>query len=196
LKRLLPALKRHWLLALAAALAAALLGSGGAIYFAQEILSTDSGRVKADVLVVLGGGWNERSKRAAELFEEQAAPRILISGWGDCQINRRRLIEAGVPAQAIQTECESRTTWQNAEFATKLLREQKVRRVILVTTWFHSRRALACFRHYAPDLEFYSCPSYYPNHRVQWTRRGLNHDVPTEYVKILGYWLRYGVCPL
>ena len=34
-------------------------------------------------------------------------------------------------------------------------------RVIIVTSWYHSRRALACFEHYAPDMKFYSRPSYF-----------------------------------
>jgi hypothetical protein len=42
-----------------------------------------------------------------------------------------------------------------------LLRQMGAKRVIIVTSWYHSRRALACFEHYAPDIKFYSRPSYF-----------------------------------
>ena len=94
-----------------------------------------------------GRGLGERPERAAELFKEHAAPRIIVSGFGDCEINRRILLKAGVPANAIQLEDRSRTTRENAGFTIQLLRAENVHRVILVTSWYHSRRALACFEH-------------------------------------------------
>ena len=98
-----------------------------AIVFPQRFLCVDSGPVQADVMVVLGGGSHERPERAAELFKEHAAPRIIVSGRGDCEINRQLLIEDGVPADVIELETQSRTTRENAELTVKLLREQKPR---------------------------------------------------------------------
>jgi uncharacterized SAM-binding protein YcdF (DUF218 family) len=166
-----------------------------AFFFPQPFLCVDSGPVKADVIVVLGGGSHERSERAAELFKEHAAPRIIISGLGDYEINRRLLIAAGVPADAIELETQSRTTRENAQFTDKLLREQKQRGVILVTSWYHSRRALACFRHYAPEIKFYSRPSYFASARADWSHHRIGSRIRLEYLKLIGYWIRYGVCP-
>jgi len=166
-----------------------------AVVFPQTFLCVDSGPVKADVIVVLGGGSHERPERAAELFKEHAAPRIIISGYGDCEINRYLLVTAGVPANAIELETRSRTTRENAQFTVKLLREQKQKRVILVTSWYHSRRAVACFRHYAPEIKFYSRPSYFASARADWSHNRIGSRVRLEYVKLLGYWARYGVCP-
>ena len=117
--------------------------------------------MKADVIVVLGGGSHDRPERAAELFKQRAAPRIIVSGFGDCEINRRLLMEAGVPANVIEMEDQSRTTKENAEFTIKLLRKEKLSRVIIVTSWYHSRRALKTFHHFAPEIKFYSRPSYF-----------------------------------
>jgi len=166
-----------------------------AIIFPQPFLCVDSGPVKADVIVVLGGGSHERPERAAELFKEHAAPRIIISGLGDYEINRRRLMAAGVPANAIELEPQSRTTRENAQFTVKLLREQKQKRVILVTSWYHSRRAVACFRHYAPEIRFYSRPSYFASARADWSHNRIGPRVRLEYAKLIGYWIRYGICP-
>ena len=173
-----------------------LLLAVAAAVFPQPFLCVDSGPVKADVIVVLGGGSHERPARAAELFKEHAAPRIIISGWGDGEINRRLLTAAGVPANTIELETQSRTTMENAQFTVILLHEEKVTRVIIVTSWYHSRRALACFRHYAPELKFYSRPSYFACARADWPHNRIGNRVRLEYAKLLGYWIRYGVCPI
>lgn len=161
----------------------------------QQVLTVDSGPVSADVLVVLGGGYLERPDRAAELFQQGEAPRIICTGEGDCKSNRSRLVKQGVPVAVIQTECESRTTQENAERTIKLLRAQGVKRAIIVTTWFHSRRAVNCFAHYAPEIEFYSRPSYAGYARKDWKLRGVARNVKAEYLKLAGYFVRYGVWP-
>jgi uncharacterized SAM-binding protein YcdF (DUF218 family) len=163
--------------------------------FPQQVLTVDSGPVKADVLVILGGGSTERPRRAAELFHAGEAPRLLCSGEGDCRSNQRILITAGVPRAVIQLECDSRNTSENAQRTIALLREQGVKRVIIVTSWYHSRRALNCFEHYAPDLEFYSRPSYFAVARDDWQPKGIEGYVRMEYAKNLGYLIRYGVWP-
>jgi uncharacterized SAM-binding protein YcdF (DUF218 family) len=188
--------KRKWILRVTLALAALLLALAAAAFFwPQKMLCRDSGQVKADAIVVLGGGMGERPQRAAELFKEHAAPRIIISGLGDCEINRRILLKAGVPAGAIQLEGKSRTTRENAEFTIQLMRAENAHRVILVTSWYHSRRALACFEHYAPEIKFYSRPSYFAYARADWAHKKVEHRIYLEYSKLAGYWLRYGVRP-
>jgi uncharacterized SAM-binding protein YcdF (DUF218 family) len=166
-----------------------------AYFFPQDILTVDSGSVKAEVIIVLGGGSHERPLRAAELFKENAAPRIIISGAGDDEINRQLLLKAGVPAEAIQVEGKSQTTRENAEFTIKLLRAGKIRSAILVTSWYHSRRALKTFEHVAPEITFYSRPSYFAFARDDWKKLGIIKRMRLEFLKLPGYWIRYGVCP-
>jgi uncharacterized SAM-binding protein YcdF (DUF218 family) len=166
-----------------------------AYFFPEKFLCVDSGKVSADVIVVLGGGRHERPERAAELFRQRAAPRILVSGAGDDGINRRLLLQAGVPAGAIEIEDKSMTTRENAEFSIKLLRAEKIRSVILVTSWYHSRRALKTFEHYAPEIKIYSRPSYFAFATKDWTRLGINKLMRLEFLKLPGYWIRYGICP-
>jgi uncharacterized SAM-binding protein YcdF (DUF218 family) len=166
-----------------------------AFFYPEKFLCVDSGRVSADVIILLGGGSHERPERAAELFKVQAASRIIISGEGNDEINRQLLIQAGVPAGAIQLEGKSRTTRENAEFTVKLLRAEKVRRVIIVTSWYHSRRALKCFEHFAPEIKFYSRPSYFAFAREDWTRLGISKRMRLEFLKLPGYWIRYDVNP-
>ncbi|HEY5910305.1 MAG TPA: hypothetical protein VJA21_06840, partial [Verrucomicrobiae bacterium] len=68
---------------------------------------------------------------------------------------------------------------------------------VLVTSWYHSRRALQTFRKEAPDIRFYSRPSYfgYPGSADAVNAKGLRWYAWAEYVKLLGYWVVYGVRP-
>jgi len=147
------------------------------------------------VIIVLGGGNHERPVRAAELFRQHVAPRILLTGAGDDEINRQLLLSAGVPASAIEVESKSLTTRENAEFTLRRLRAENVHRAVLVTSWYHARRALKTFEHFAPELEFYSRPSYYAFARADWRRLKVAHKLELEFFKLPGYWLRYGVNP-
>jgi uncharacterized SAM-binding protein YcdF (DUF218 family) len=187
--------KRKWILRIALA-TSILFFALAAVAFClpQKILCIDSGTARADVIVVLGGGAHERPERAAELFKEHDAPRIVVSGFGDDEISRRILNGAGVPANVIQLESKSRTTEENAEFTIKLLREQKLKSAIIVTSWYHSRRALKTFGHFAPEIKFYSRPSYFAFNRADWTR-AFAKRVYLEYAKLPGYWIRYGASP-
>jgi uncharacterized SAM-binding protein YcdF (DUF218 family) len=179
-----------------------------AFFFPQQVLTVDSGPVTADALVVLGGT-PDRAVRAAELFKQGEAPWILVSGAGDNASNKRLLVRNGVTNTVIFVEDKSRTTRENAEFSIPLLRSLGAHRVIIVTTWYHSRRALACFEHYAPDIQFYSHPSYFgfvekaggaenaaqiTERKAEWKRA--RSYANTEYFKLLGYWICYGVCPV
>jgi uncharacterized SAM-binding protein YcdF (DUF218 family) len=183
----------RWVLAGCATLAALLLLCLFA--FPQQVLCVDNGNVTGDVLVVLGGGSYERPTRAASLFREHVAEQVIITGASDHEANRKRLIQGGVPASAILIEPKADSTRENALFTIEMLRKQGARRVILVTSWYHSRRTLHCFRHYAPELQFYSRPAYFAFARSEWRIQGMYRYIRKEYLKLAGYWLFYGVCP-
>jgi uncharacterized SAM-binding protein YcdF (DUF218 family) len=163
-------------------------------FFPQPVLTVDSGPVQAQVLVLLGGGGPERPERATELFKAGEAPLIICSGLGDDRAHRAFLVGAGVPAADILLESKSNTTRENAEFTIALLRARHLTNAIIVTSWYHSRRALACFEHYAPDIRFYSRPAYFTTAQNQWRPRD-RLRIKAEYAKLLGYWLLYGVWP-
>jgi uncharacterized SAM-binding protein YcdF (DUF218 family) len=183
--------KRRGIIALAILLALALLCLG-AYWFSPQVLSVDSGAVKADVIVVLGGDISTRPEYAAALFRQGCAPDIIVSGGKEY---REILLDEGVPESAIHLETESRNTMENAKFSIPILKRMGARRVIIVTSWYHSRRALKCFEKVAPDIAFYPRPAYAGMDRAEWSRNGVGTHIRAEYVKMLGYWVRYGVCP-
>jgi uncharacterized SAM-binding protein YcdF (DUF218 family) len=164
-------------------------------YYPRQTLTVDSGDVMADAIIVLGGGRDERPQRAAELYRAGDAPRVLVSGRGDCAPNVQLLEKNGVPANVITMEDTSDSTLENAQFSVPLLRRLGVHRAIIVTSWFHSRRALACFKHFGPDIQFYSRPSYLTYQPTPANRQDVDYYVADECVKILCYWVGYGVWP-
>jgi uncharacterized SAM-binding protein YcdF (DUF218 family) len=166
-----------------------------AYFYPEKFLCVDSGKVSADVIVLLGGGVHERPLRAAELFQQHAAPRIIITGEGDDETNRLLLIHNGVPPGDIEVEGYSRTTHENAIFTIKRLRAENVHHVILVTSWYHARRSLKTFEHFAPEIQFYARPSYYGFDSADWKKTGTGKRMRLEFIKLPGYCIRYGINP-
>ncbi len=124
----------------------------------------------ADAILLLGGAirgdsvqaipgetladLNQQADRlvyAAALYRAGKAPVLLLTGGGDPSLRSEAammsdiLVTMGVPRQAMLLESRSRDTHDNAVYALQLLRQQNLRRVILVTSAFHMRRALALF---------------------------------------------------
>lgn len=176
---------------------------------------------KAEVIVVLGAGrtqddpaWGgvdqpslvaiERLRYAARLARASGLP-LLTSGGAPYG---RPLSEAELMADSLARdfaapvrwqEPASRTTWENALFTAKLLREQGVERVVLVTQAWHMRRARWCFEQ--QGLQVTSAPSGFlgvPSGRPLggWLPEGLplwqNSMLINEAVGLLAYPLFYG----
>src|ERR1700733_4170593 len=76
--------------------------------FARQILCVESAPTIGDCIVVLGGDTDARTDRAAELFNQGAAPMIIMTGTGDCEEGRLNLINHGVPERSIELECKAK----------------------------------------------------------------------------------------
>jgi uncharacterized SAM-binding protein YcdF (DUF218 family) len=184
---------RKRLYLLGAAVLACVAAVPASLFFSTNILLVEGAPAQADAIVVLGGETVQRPTRALELYQQGAATNVIISGEGDCEGVRITLEGKGVPAAAIRLECESRTTRENAKFTVPLLRAQNAKRVVIVTSWFHSRRALHCFQHYAPEIEFISRPTTADLPRHHWPGKWERKRVLTEYIKVMYYWIRFGI---
>ena len=108
---------------------------------------------------------SDRILHAARLFRAGKAALVVPSGgrlpWSDAEETEaaeiaKLLVEWGVPREAILEEGKARTTSENAVETRELLRARGVKRVLLVTSSLHMRRALASFR--AEGLEVVPSP--------------------------------------
>jgi uncharacterized SAM-binding protein YcdF (DUF218 family) len=121
---------------------------------------------QADAIVVLGGATrgdthmgtlgdlNQQADRlvhATELYKAQRAPLLLLTGGAqagerpEADLMRELLMVMGVPQRAMLLERSSRTTFENAAYSAPLLQARGIRRILLVTSAFHMRRARALF---------------------------------------------------
>jgi uncharacterized SAM-binding protein YcdF (DUF218 family) len=161
-----------------------------ALVFAKSFLCIESGPRRAEVIIVLGGESVDRANQALELFQRGAAPSIIVSGDGDAYVVAQLLVQGGVPSKAIELESRSRNTKQNAEFTVRLLKKKGIHRAIIVTSWFHSRRALNSFCFFAPEIQFSSLPT---RQNQAWPDEATH--IYQEYLKTVWYYFRYGISP-
>jgi uncharacterized SAM-binding protein YcdF (DUF218 family) len=115
---------------------------------------------KADVLIVLGDDnfYADRATRGVQLFREGKAPVIVASGRrlrpsaGIAELIEHDLVERGVPKDKIvRFTHEADSTLEEAEALAKLVKERKWRKVIVVTSNYHTRRARYIFRRVFPQ---------------------------------------------
>lgn len=120
---------------------------------------------KADVIIALGGDHRcNREKLAAELYHQGWANNIVVNGlkyaWGfhTGEVAKRYLISLGVPESNIWVTSDSFNTRTEAVALEKLMRERGWRSAIIVTSAFHSRRAMYTIEKTARGMTFYSAP--------------------------------------
>ncbi|HKQ52307.1 MAG TPA: YdcF family protein [Pyrinomonadaceae bacterium] len=169
---------------------------------------------RADSIVVLAGSstYRERTRLAAELFREGRAPRIVLTndnlrgGWSN-ELQRNPLFVeraaaelrgAGVPSEAIEmlpqvvssTHDEALVLREHAE-------TEGLRSLLLVTSAYHSRRALRTFRKVFEGsgitIGLVSVPpgDETPPASTWWLHARGWQVVAGEYVKLVYYRLRY-----
>jgi len=89
-----------------------------------------------------------RVDHAVTLYKSHYAPKILMSGGNDKEDNtneaetmKKIATDAGVPPAAILMENKSTSTYENFAFSQKILTENKLHSVIIVTDPYHNARA-------------------------------------------------------
>jgi uncharacterized SAM-binding protein YcdF (DUF218 family) len=104
---------------------------------------------------------------------------------------RALAVSLGVPEAAIILEKKAGSTYQNARFVAALAEPRGWKRILLVSSPYHMRRALLTFSKQAPELEVLPIPAdsaFYAHRRGTDVSQllGLLH----EYIGILEYWRR------
>jgi uncharacterized SAM-binding protein YcdF (DUF218 family) len=117
----------------------------------------------------------DRVTHTIQLYKKGIIKKILISGGTGRLITEARpeadeiqdvMVMAGVPASDIIIERESRNTHESAVNVKEMLKDENGNNYLLITSGFHMRRSIACFR--KVDLpadvfsaDFYTHPRYF-----------------------------------
>lgn len=152
---------------------------------------------KADVLIVLGDDnfYADRATRAVQLFREGKAPVIVASGRrlrpsaGIAELIEHDLVERGVPKdKVVRFTHDGDSTLEEAEALARLVKEKKWRKVIVVTSNYHTRRVRYIFRRVFPQGIVVSVASardgdFDPEH--WWEKRKSIKELTQEFAGML-----------
>lgn len=144
----------------------------------SEYLFVEDEPTPADLILVFGGKRLERAERAAELYKAGLAPRVFITGGdkrgiGVCESERLRdhMVALGVPAEAIDVECESLNTIEQVQYSVKRIDEaigwKNIKNVLLVSAPHHMRRVKRTIANHIPRETVITCC---PDRRTDITR--------------------------
>lgn len=153
-------LKRAWLWGFPIAF----LLSMSPLLIGEPLLTTflpTYGGQTADAVVVLGRGqwlYNDRLYKAAELIQNNVAPRVFVSGSDDAMNMATMLAKLGVQPNKIAGENCSKTTEENAEYAAKQLLPAGVKSIILISDPAHLLRSRLVFSSFGFNVIPYPSP--------------------------------------
>lgn len=133
---------------------------------------------KADAIVVVSGGDTKaRTEYGAELYGARLAPKIILSGAAfdpsspsNAEEMAEIAIKAGVLNGDVLIETESRNTRQNAQFVKEAIDAFGFKKIILVTSAYHQRRANYEFKKsLGNSIAIYNAPLMNDKHWSQYT---------------------------
>lgn len=161
--------------------------------------------MKSDAIILLAGNHKERAPAAAMLYRDGYAPRILLTNDGifsswSTKYNRNlyqvewaeeELVNLGVPREhIIKLPYYGSATVYDALAVKRYLFKSGLKKIIVVTSDYHTRRAFWTFKHvlksYTNDIAVYPAKSF----GLSLKQRVL------EYAKLAGYKIKYGLLGL
>ncbi len=168
----------------------------------------------AEAIVLLSGSstLRERALRTSELFREGRAPKIILTNdgfrgsWSNAEQRNPSYYEAtvaeltrlGVPRDKIEIlPTQVSSTYDEAVLLRQHAQGQNLSAILVVTSPYHSRRALWVFRRVFRDsgkqigMEPASTGWQTPSPANWWLKRRGWQSVPIEYLKMVYYAIRY-----
>jgi uncharacterized SAM-binding protein YcdF (DUF218 family)/glycosyltransferase involved in cell wall biosynthesis len=142
-----------------------------------------------------GGGYQERVKHAVDLYRQGYAPKMILeSGYvfafREAEIMRDLALSLGVPASAIMIETHGVNTNDQVARVHDMLRQFGWRKILLVSSPYHMRRALSVWRKQAPEVAVVPAPV--PESQFYAHDRGASLDqlrgLTREFGALVAYW--------
>lgn len=136
----------------------------------SDFLFMQDDPVPADLILVFGSARPEKAERAARLYREGLAPRVLCvggdkrgTGVPEAEALKERLLALGVPEAAIWTETRSLGTLENVLMAVPLVEKrigwQQMSAVICVSSPLKTKRIKQVLaRHIPRSVRIILCP--------------------------------------
>ncbi len=156
---------------------------------------------KADAILVLAGDSNgERVAQAVALYKNGWAPRLVMSGgpavWSLTYARnmRNQAKYLGVPDKDLYLQDKSESTYEDAKFSLPILKNLGARKIILVSSPYHMRRATLVTRKMYRSSNIEIIP--YPVQQSRWKSDGWwkRHEdtqmVVWEYMAMIEYLLK------
>ncbi len=182
-------------------------------WVAARLLIVEAPLDRSDAIIVLSGSrtLGERLALAAQLFREGRAPKIILTndnlrgGWVSAEQRNpyfyesavKELVKLGVPDDAIVVIPSAVTSTQEEALATRKYFQPQSGSLLIVTSGYHSRRALRSFRNafkgsgttigIAPVMPGWQTPGA----TVWWLHLSGWEMVAGEYAKLFYYAIRY-----
>ncbi len=171
-------------------------------YDAAIILTGFTNQQKSPHDRIYAGKGADRVLLPIRLYKEGYVRKIIISGGSGSLIQKysteavevkKLLMLSGVAAQDILYEDKSRNTHENAQFTKKLLAAQPdLKKLLLVTSAFHMRRAKGCFKKEGVNVDTFSTDfyttdrSFFPDKTIL-PQEGALYQWQILFHEILGY---------
>lgn len=118
----------------------------------------------------------DRVTHTIQLYKKGIIKKVIITGGTGSLITAKRpeadeifdiMVLAGIPASDILLERDSRNTHENAANTKAILDKQPGNSYLLITSGFHMRRSLGCFRKVGMNPDAFSADFY--THPRHWT---------------------------
>jgi uncharacterized SAM-binding protein YcdF (DUF218 family) len=153
----------------------------------------------ADVALVLAGDqWGHRILTAAQMVRDGYIPKVMVSGpdgvYGnhECDLAIPFAVRHGYPeSYFIHAEHDARSTLAEARALLPVIRRAGYKKVAIVTSSYHTRRAGRIFRALAPDLTIttIAAPDEHFTPRGWWRNREAQKIFLSEWEKTIANWL-------
>jgi uncharacterized SAM-binding protein YcdF (DUF218 family) len=150
---------------------------------------------KSDAIVVLAGETKNRPARALELLRQGFAPRVLLDAETREVIYDQQLVDIAQRYVNEQGEASRVSVCPIVGFSTnaetddvnRCLQPLRAHRILIVTSEFHTRRALMIFRHRLPQYEFSAAAARNSSQfgEAWWTNREWAKTTFDEWLKTL-----------
>jgi len=193
-----PSRARRWLFVLALAVVVAIFHSQILGALGGYLVHEDPPQKADAVLVLAGDGWGNRILTAAQLVRDGYAPKVLVSGpdgaYGlyESDLAIPFAVKHGYPqAYFVPVNHARRSTRAEAVALLPEIRREGIRRLLVVTSNFHTRRAGQIFRDVAPDLTtlVVGAPDRNYTPHGWWHNREGQKTFVTEWEKTIAGWL-------